>query len=57
MIKTFIKRLLDKFSTIIETRKGTQYAKNGDNIIRGIIIGLGEREPDVFEKRYEEITK
>ena len=55
MIKTFIRRLLDKFLTIIEKSKGTQYAKNGDNIIRGIIIGLGEHEPNVFEKTYEEV--
>lgn len=55
MIKTFIMRLLDKILTIIEKRKGIRYARNGDNIIRGIIIGLNQYNHDIFEKTYEEV--
>ena len=55
MIKTFVRRLLDKFLTIIEVRKGTRYAKNGDNIICGIIIGLNQCKSDIFEKTYMEV--
>lgn len=57
MIRTFVKRLSDKLSTIIETHKGRRFAKNGDNIIHGIIIGLNKHNPDIFEMTCAEKEK